>query len=278
MTCPLCNYVMEPFDVECRRCHGKGVEKPAAPAEPPPPSAPPVPEKLWAVLQTPVPGTTAAPSSPPPNTPLPPGSTGEAPPYFLMVLEGGFHDPKLFRVYADAEALLFIYAGPYHFGMLDDIKRMRGQEGVMGNRMAGVTARAVAAGARSGVAGAGVGLIGAGIVGGLLWVGGKIAGSQIAKLAEVLDLLSLEGLREEAGAGKHCFWVGPGNTSQAKLRPANRGLMSFDEADVEGYAEFVHQSTGKWKLKLLTWADAAAAVQEFRRVLGADQVHVRFRF
>lgn len=277
MTCPLCNYVLDPFDDECRRCHGKGIEKPAAPAEP---AAPPVPEKLWAALQTPIPGTTREPSAPPP-VPLQAATSGApeaVPPYFLMVLEGGFHDPKLFRVYCDAEALLFIYAGPYHFGMIDDIKRMRGGNGEFGNRVGGAMARAVAAGARSGVGGAGIGLVAAGVGGGLMWLGGKIAGTQVAKRAEVLDALSLEGLRQEATEGKHCFWVGRENTSQVKLRPASRSLFSFDEAGVEGYVDFVHQGTGKWKLKLITWADATAAVHEFRRVLGADQVAVKFSF
>jgi hypothetical protein len=139
-------------------------------------------------------------------------------------------------------------------------------------------ARAVAAGARSGAAGAGVGLIAAGVGGGLMWLGGKIAGSQVAKRAEVLDAFSLEGLRQEATEGKHCFWVGRENTSQVRLRPASRGLFSLDEANVEGYVSFVHQGTGKWKLKLLTWADATAAVHEFRRVLGADQITVKFPF
>lgn len=38
MQCPKCNYFMGDLDVECVRCHGKGLQQPVAPAVP---SSPP---------------------------------------------------------------------------------------------------------------------------------------------------------------------------------------------------------------------------------------------
>lgn len=40
MQCPLCGFMMDAFDTDCRRCHGKGLPKPSAP---PPVSTQPLP-------------------------------------------------------------------------------------------------------------------------------------------------------------------------------------------------------------------------------------------
>jgi hypothetical protein len=202
-------------------------------------------------------------------------SPADAPPYFLVAYEvlfllGGA--PKLFRVYGDTDALLFIKAGPYHPAMADSIKQMRGKSGEKVGEAAG---RAIALGAR---AGGEIGAVAGAVAAGLDWLTLKSLNPEVAQRARVLDAMTLDDLRQAAASEKHCFRVAQGNVSKVRLRPVSRGFFSLDEPDLAGYLSFVHRPTGKWLLKLVSHADARDAVREFRRVLPADQIEVRFSF
>jgi hypothetical protein len=211
-------------------------------------------------------------------TPEPAAPAGWVPPYFYAAQEVGWGDPKLFRFYIDAEALLMIYAGPYHMAMIDGLKRLRG-EAEDPSTTGKAISRTAALGAQvGGVTGAGVGLVAGAAVGGLVWVGAKIAGGQVDKRCAVIDTLDLDGLRREAETGKHCLLIEPNQMVSVELRPIERGLFSRDDLGIAGYLTFKHLKAGSWTLKLITLPDARDAAREFRRLLGFERVKVTFPF
>lgn len=266
--CPLCGYLMDAFDIECRRCHGKGIAVPA------PQVAPPMAPVSSSTVPLPAPAPPLAPTAPAP----PLGPTG-LPPFFLVAHEPGWGTPKLFRVYLDADALLFIDAGPYHMNMKDNIKRERGEASATALHMAEGLGRGIATAARVGGLAGGAVVGGAAIVaGGLVAVGGMVAEKERKKRGAILDALTLDQLREEAASGKGCFRIERANTSKVQLRPISRSVLSNDEPDIAGYLRFVHAQKGKWKLKLITLPDAYDAVVEFRRIIGPDQIESQFPF
>ena len=280
MVCPKCNYLMQPFDSECPRCHGKGLA-PSTPATPPPTVAPqavmPPVTAQRAPMQTAPPTPVVAPANVIPVT-AQANASGATLPYFLVGHDGVFGKPTLYRVYGDDDALLFITAGGFHAGLFNQVKAMRDETGDGGFAASGAIVRTAMIASRTGgaVAGAGLGLA----AGGLMWAMGKVADKEIAKRAQVLDAMTLDQLRLEAKNSKTGLHIAPANVSQVVLRPSKKFSMS-DAPEVPGYLSFHHQpaqKTRKWKMMILSLTDAQLAVQEFRRVLGADNVDVKFPF
>lgn len=281
MNCPHCNYLMDPFNAECPRCHGKGVAKLVEAKAAPPKAAHVAPPLVQSSPFTP-PASTNVPAQIASNPPASasPLVQGGVLPYFFAVYESG--DSKLFRVYADSDALLFIFAGPYHMSLVDGMKAMRGEPAGDAALTPGevIGKSALAAGragaiAGSAMAGAGIGMLAAGIGGGLLMAGAKLAAGQIDKRTQVLDAMSLDQLRDEANTAKGSFRVARDNTSNVQLLPVKSGIFSSDDATFTGYLQFAHKPTGKWKLKFFTQLDAQSAIQEFRRVMGDANVVVQ---
>lgn len=277
---------MDPFDIECPRCHGKGMAKPAktknapvvtAPAQNAPTVAAPLAQTSPFELS---PSTNQPPANAVNNPTSSPLVQSGVLPYFFAVYESG--DSKLFRVYADSDALLFIAAGPYHMSLVDGLKAMRGEPSgdaalmpgeVIGK--SGLIAGRAGAIAGSAMAGAGIGMLAAGLGGGLLMVGAKIAAGQIDKRSQEIEAMSADQLRHEANTAKGSFRVAPDNTSQVQLLPVKSGIFSSDDATFTAYLHFAHKPSGKWKLKFFTQLDAQSAIQEFRRVMGDANVAVQ---
>jgi hypothetical protein len=279
---------MDPFDTECPRCHGKGLSKPtevkatevkAAPTNVAAPLSQTSPFTSSTNANQPATNNAGNDSNVAINATSPLVQGGPLP-YFFAVYESG--DSKLFRVYADSDALLFIFAGPYHMSLVDGLKAMRGEPAgdaalmpgeVIGR--SGLIAGRAGAIAGAGMAGAGIGMLAAGIGGGLLLAGAKMAAGQIDKRTQVLDAMSADQLRHEANTVKGSFRVAPDNTSNMQLLPVKSGIFSSDDATFTGYLQFAHKPSGKWKLKFFTHLDAQSAIQECGRVMGSANIIVQ---
>lgn len=261
--CPLCNYFMDPFDTECRRCHGKGLA-------PPPPVVTTAPPSPTQVTDPPVPVPVS-------GNETDPGPSQPSPDYALIAREQGLSERLLYRLYDAGESLLMIQAGPYDMFLREELEAQRQGSG-KGVNKAEIAGRAIVTGARAGgVGGAGVGALGAGIVVGLGMLTSSIAGGEVKKRAEVLDLMTLDELREEAGYDKKSFVIQRDNVEQVKIRSRNDGFFAPDEPHFAGFLNFKHRVSGKWSLKVFSRRDLRMAADLLVRVLGEDRVERKLR-
>ena len=269
MDCPLCDYVMDAFDRECPRCHGQGLAPKTPPAAPPtamaaPKAPPPFAPKSAAPVAPPsaplqgVPAHVAAANAP-----------GAALPYFFALTTN-----KVYRVYLDADALLFVQAGGEHPNIVNVIRAAYGENGDGGLAMGGAVARTSVVAAQTMGAAGGVGL---GLAAGALHLVYAVnADNLMRKRAQTLDPMSADELRAEA-AKRGCI-VQADNTSGVVLRPPK--TWSWTDSNVyTGYLTFHNRAkkTRKWKMILASQTDAELAVREFRRIVGAG-VEVKFPF
>lgn len=257
--CPLCNYLMDPFDTECRRCHGKGV------------SAPPLP-----VVTSSPPGLPQASASAPSGSACARTGSGDlssSPDYALIARETGLSENRLYRLYDAGDSLLMIHAGPYDMFLREELEAERSVHG-KGVNKADFAGKAIAIGAR---AGGGVGAVGAGIVVGLGMLSSSIAGAEIKKRSAVLDLMTLDELRQEAEFDQKSFVIRRDIVEQVKIRSRSDGFFSPDEPHFAGFLSFKHRDSGKWRLKVFSGRDLRLAADLLVRVLGDDRVEQKLR-
>jgi hypothetical protein len=190
------------------------------------------------------------------------------PEYFVAVYPADktvIYQPKTFRVYPDGDQLLFVHAGPFSWGLVNDL---------MGPGHVG--ARAARAGAGGGAeAGLALGLAAAAITA----ITDAVARRELKKRADVLDPMTIEELRAEAEKDKNSFVVNADNTPGAHIEPPTTGFWAGkDPPEITGWLKFKHDEAGKWALMLITKADAKAAIRAFRGAMGREPVKVTLRF
>ena len=190
------------------------------------------------------------------------------PEYFLAVYPADktvIYQPKTFRVYPDGDQLLFVHAGPFSWGLLNDL---------MGPGHVGM--RAARAGAGHGAeAGLALGLVAAAITA----ISDAASRRELKKRAEVLDPMTIEELRAETEKDKQSFVVNADNTPGAQIEPPTTSFWGGkDPPEITGWLKFKHDEAGKWALMLITKADAKAAIRGFRGAMGREPVKVTLRF
>jgi hypothetical protein len=190
------------------------------------------------------------------------------PKYFVVAYTADsslFHLPKYFRVYASAAELLVIHSGPFNWQM---VEKFKSREGIHG--MAAQTG--AAHGAEAGLA---VGLLAKGVMA----LFNATDAKELAKRAAVLDPMSWEQLRAEAGSDKNSFVLTAQNTSDIRIEPRSSSILANRRTEplVIGRVKFRHVPTGKWSLVLFTKPDARAALRAFGDTFGPDKVDVSLK-
>jgi hypothetical protein len=244
----------------------------------------------------------ARPRGPEPDRPDP---GAPKPDFFLALFWSGIREARIYRAYPDPDGVAFVYAGPAVAFLDPELARGGGHGDWKARAVQSLRTSLVSAG------GALVLLVGV-----LVLIGGRILANQVAagrpvfegrplptdfigmliafvavfavtvlvvlttavrritRRVAALDALSAEQLRAEAETEKRSFRATADNVRDVRLdpgeqagggRPASAARLSLR-----------HDPTGKWKLDLLTRADARAAARAFRRLLGKDEVAVNF--
>ena len=199
---------------------------------------------------------TVAPPVPQPVLGSPDGALAGARPYFLTYQDPPplFGDSKLYRVYRDPDALLFIHLG-LHLPGLD----YRGMMSSSGEAM---------------VLAAGAGLV----IAGLQSLTAKVEAPKLKARLEAVERMTPTELRAEA-AQKPNLLAGRADMADVEFGPWDgyKGAWATArDGEVGACLRFRHSRQGKVKLNFQNREDLQTAVGWVRELMGVEAVRVKF--
>jgi hypothetical protein len=223
-----------------------------------------------------------------------PSRTG--PRFFLAIFQSGLRGSRIYRVYSDPAGLLFLFAGPLVVWMNVEMARRMDTThwavkaaGALRTGLvacvagailvAAVLLRLVLRAARDDPSVAGdivtLTVVICVLVIAFAIVAVTVTVRTLTKRVEYLDGLTEEGLRQEAARDKRSFRVTADDVYDVSIDPLeSANVLGARRGETAARLTFTHETTGKWKLNLVTAKDTRAAVRAFRGLLGRGKVEV----